>query len=120
MDTFKLQFSILETNAKFRMLKKSAQMVLIISLDKVIWNWMDHYPTEFAELQKNPNEELSKNCEVLFDILDGFADNKKSRAAIWPLQIVLLLFSRVRYNDILIIFNQYKNRQNSLETLQNS
>lgn len=70
-------------------------MVLITSLDKVIWNWMDHYPNEFAELQKNPNEELSKNCEVLFDILDGFADNKKSRAAIWPLQIVLLLFSRV-------------------------
>lgn len=87
---------IAETNAKFRLLKKSAQMVLVVSLDKAIWNWIDTYPEEFAVLQKNPNEELSKNCEVLFDILDGFADNKKSKAAVWPLQIILLLLSPVR------------------------
>lgn len=71
-------------------------MVLVVSLDKAIWNWIDTYPEEFAVLQKNPNEELSKNCEVLFDILDGFADNKKSKAAVWPLQIILLLLSPVR------------------------
>jgi neurofibromin 1 len=66
-------------------------MVLITSLEKAIWNWM-----EFEELQQNPNEELSKNCEILFDSLDGFADNKKSRVAVWPLQIVLLILSPVR------------------------
>lgn len=54
---------------------------------------MDTYPYEFAELQKNPNEELSKCCEQLFDILDTFADNKKGRAAVWPLQIMLLILS---------------------------
>jgi neurofibromin 1 len=78
------------------LLKKSAQMVLITSLDKAIWNWMETYPAEFEELQQTPNEELSKNCEMLFDSLDGFADNKKSRAAVWPLQIVLLILSPVR------------------------
>nr|CAD7452027.1 unnamed protein product [Timema tahoe] len=42
---------------------------------------------------KKPNEELSKCCEGLFDILDTFADNKKGRAAVWPLQIMLLVLS---------------------------
>ncbi|XP_065165550.1 neurofibromin isoform X2 [Atheta coriaria] len=78
---------------KFRLLKKSAHLVLMNSLEKAIWNWMDTYPYEFAELQKNPNEELSKCCEQLFDILDTFADNKKGRAAVWPLQIMLLILS---------------------------
>ncbi|CAB3359077.1 Hypothetical predicted protein [Cloeon dipterum] len=93
VDAVRLAKLLSETNAKFRLLKKSAHLVLINSLEKAIWNWMDTYPQEFAELQKNPNEDLSKNCEVLFDILDGFADNKKGRAAVWPLQIVLLLLS---------------------------
>ena len=67
---------------------------------------MDHYPYEFAELQKNTNEELSKCCEQLFDILDSFADNKKGRAAVWSLQIMLLILAPVsiyrvsRQNDV--------------------
>lgn len=64
------------------------------SLEKAIWNWMDTYSYEFAELQKEPNEDLGKACEELFDILDTFADNKKGRAAaVWPLQIMLLILS---------------------------
>ncbi|PSN44310.1 Neurofibromin [Blattella germanica] len=63
------------------------------SLEKAIWNWMDTYPHEFADLQKKHNEELAKCCEGLFDILDSFADNKKGRAAVWPLQIMLLVLS---------------------------
>ncbi|XP_071054810.1 neurofibromin isoform X2 [Onthophagus taurus] len=78
---------------KFRLLKKPAHFVLMISLERAIWNWIDTYPYEFADLQKNPNEELSKCCEQLFDILDAYTDNKKGRAAIWPLQIMLLILS---------------------------
>lgn len=85
--------TILEAIQKFKLLRKSAHLVLMNSLEKAIWNWMDTYPYEFAELQKNPNEELSKCCEQLFDILDTFADNKKGRAAVWPLQIMLLILS---------------------------
>ncbi|KAF4521106.1 hypothetical protein B566_EDAN009061 [Ephemera danica] len=93
VDAVRLTKLLSETIQKFKLLKKSAHLVLMTSLEKAVWNWMDTYPHEFAELQKNPNEELSKNCEVLFDILDSFADNKKGRAAVWPLQIVLLLLS---------------------------
>lgn len=82
-----------EAIQKFRLLKKSAHLVLMNSLEKAIWNWMDTYPHEFAELQKKPNEELSKGCENLFDILDSFADNKKSRSSVWPLQMLLLMLS---------------------------
>lgn len=85
---------ITETIQKFKQLKKSAHIVLMNSLEKAIWNWMDTYPYEFADLQKKPNEDLGKACEELFDILDTFADNKKGRAAaVWPLQIMLLILS---------------------------
>lgn len=85
---------ILETTQKFRQLKKSVHAILMNSLEKAIWNWMDTYPHEFANLQKQPNEELGKACGELFDVLDSCADNKKGRAAIfWPLQIMLLILS---------------------------
>ena len=43
--------------------------------------------------QKCPNTDLSRCCEQLFDILDSFAENNKRRAAVWPLQIMLLVMS---------------------------
>jgi neurofibromin 1 len=49
----------------------------------------------FSLLKKKHNEELAKCCEGLFDILDSFADNKKGRAAVWPLQMMLLILSPV-------------------------
>ena len=60
--------------AKFRTLKKSAHLVLMQSLEKAIWNWMDTYPQEFIDLQKNSNEELTKerwiykNLELSFSL----------------------------------------------------
>jgi len=45
-------------------------------------------------VQKQPNEDLSKACEELFDILDTFVVEKKSRApSVWPLQMMLLILS---------------------------
>ncbi|KYB29814.1 Neurofibromin-like Protein [Tribolium castaneum] len=93
VDVNRLTRLLTEAIQKFRLLKKSAHLVFVNSLEKAIWNWMDHYPYEFAELQKNTNEELSKCCEQLFDILDNFADNKKGRAAVWSLQIMLLILA---------------------------
>ncbi|XP_012282166.1 neurofibromin isoform X3 [Orussus abietinus] len=94
VDVHRLTRLLNETIQKFRQLKKSAHLVLANSLEKAIWNWMDTYPQEFADLQKRPNEDLGKACGELFDILDTFADNKKGRAAvIWPLQIMLLILS---------------------------
>jgi neurofibromin 1 len=81
-----------EVNLKFRSLRKSAHMVLMTSLEKAIWNWMDTYPQEFMELQRKPNEELADCCDRLFELLDNFAENNnKRRATVWPLQIMLLV-----------------------------
>ncbi|XP_045482705.1 neurofibromin [Harmonia axyridis] len=93
VDVVRLTRLLSEANQKFKLLKKSAQLALVNSLEKAIWNWMDNYSQEFAEIQKNPNEELSKCCDQLFDILDNFGDNKKGRPAVWSLQIMLLILA---------------------------
>ncbi|XP_050557964.1 neurofibromin isoform X9 [Spodoptera frugiperda] len=85
---------VTESIQKYKLLKKNAHVVLTSSLEKAIWNWMDTYPQEFAENQCRPNDELSKCCDLLFDLLqDSFSDNKKSRVTVWPLQIMLLLLN---------------------------
>ncbi|XP_055698237.1 neurofibromin isoform X4 [Phlebotomus papatasi] len=91
LDVNRLTKLLTETLLKFRLLKKSAHLILLNSLEKAMWTWIEFHPHEFAELQRNPNDELSKCCEQLFDILDLYAENKKSRSAVWPLQILLLI-----------------------------
>ncbi|XP_063990874.1 neurofibromin isoform X3 [Diachasmimorpha longicaudata] len=94
IDIDRLMQLLTETIQKFRLLKKSAHIILMNSLEHAIWNWMDTYPHEFSDIQKNPNDILAKICGELFDILDCFAENKKGRvAAVWPLQIMLLILS---------------------------
>lgn len=34
--------------------------MLLTSLEKALWNWIEYHPQEFAEIQRKPNEELSK------------------------------------------------------------
>ncbi|KAK9758709.1 GTPase-activator protein for Ras-like GTPase [Popillia japonica] len=102
VDVHRLTRLLTEAIQKFRLLKKSAHLVLMNSLEKAIWNWIDTYPYEFAELHRNPNEELAKCCEQLFDILDSYADNKKGRAAVWPLQIMLLILTPKVVEEIII------------------
>ena len=94
MDIGRLTKLLAEAIAKFRQLKKNAHLVLMVSLEKAVWNWMDTYPHEFTDLQKNTNEELTKCCETFFDLLDTFAETKnKHRHAIWPLQMMLLILT---------------------------
>lgn len=50
----------LEINQKFRMVKKSAHLAMLISLEKAVWNWVEFHPHEFAEIQRNQNDELAK------------------------------------------------------------
>ncbi|XP_013775789.2 neurofibromin-like, partial [Limulus polyphemus] len=81
-----------EINQKLKCLKKNAHHVLMVSLEKAIWSWMDTYPQEFMDLQKKPNEELADCCDRLFELLDSFAENNnKRKASVWPLQIMLLV-----------------------------
>ncbi|KOB75384.1 Uncharacterized protein OBRU01_07671, partial [Operophtera brumata] len=62
VDILRLIRLLTESIQKFKLLRKSAHIVL-----------------EFSEVQSRPNDELSKCCDTLFDILqDSFSDNKKS------------------------------------------
>lgn len=66
-----------ETFGKFRCLRKNAQIILIHSLEKAVWNWMDTYPGEFAELQvgnfffflfwKFFHERKEMSCNLIID-----------------------------------------------------
>lgn len=78
-----------EVNVKFKALnvKKGVHNVLLLSLEKAVWNWMDFYPTEFVELQKRPNQELEDACDKMFDLLDVFADGSNKRR-----QVIIIYF----------------------------
>jgi len=41
-------------------------------------------------------EILSEYAEKLFDLVDNFAESSKRKAAVWPLQIMLLILCPVR------------------------
>ena len=56
---------------------------------------MDNYPEEFTELQKKPNDELADCCDKLFEQFNGFAESAKRKAAVWPLQMMLLVLCPV-------------------------
>ncbi|XP_031626332.1 neurofibromin isoform X2 [Contarinia nasturtii] len=93
LDILRLIKLLTEINQKFRLVKKSAHLALLTSLERAVWNWIEYHPMEFAEIQRNQNDELAKCCEILFDIMDSYVDNKKMRAIVWPLQILLLVLS---------------------------
>lgn len=80
--------------------------MLLTSIDKAIWNWIEAYPDEYIEILKHPNEELSSSCDQLFDSLDSLVDNKKGRSIIWPLQIILLILLPV-INAFLFTYKNY-------------
>lgn len=94
VDLARLTKLLSEAISKFKFLKKSAQLTLMNSLEKAIWNWMDAYPQEFTELQNVQNDELFRCCDTFFDLLDPLSESKnKYRSATWPLQLMLLVLT---------------------------
>ncbi|XP_022666414.1 neurofibromin-like isoform X2 [Varroa destructor] len=91
LDIARLIKLLQDSTVKMKALRKNAHICLMNSLEKAIWNWLDTYPNEFADLQKNPNEELIEIADKLFDQLEVFAESNKRKAQAWPLQIMLLL-----------------------------
>ncbi|XP_013381612.1 neurofibromin-like [Lingula anatina] len=91
VDMHRLIKLLAETANKFKSLKKNVHISLAISLEKAIWNWMDNYPEEFTDLQRRPDDELADCCDRLFELFNHFAENAKRKAAVWPLQMMLLV-----------------------------
>lgn len=96
VDVTRLIKIINEVNVKFKALnvKKGVHNVLLQSIEKCIWNWMDTYPKEFVHLMKAPNQDLEDACDKMFELLDQFAESSnKRRLYAWPLQMLLLVLS---------------------------
>lgn len=91
VDCSKLKRLLQETALKFRALKKPAQLAVINSLEKAFWNWVENYPDEFTMLYQRPQADMAEAAEKLFDLVDSFAESAKRKAAVWPLQIILLV-----------------------------
>uniref|UniRef100_A0A2K6TDG7 Neurofibromin 1 n=1 Tax=Saimiri boliviensis boliviensis TaxID=39432 RepID=A0A2K6TDG7_SAIBB len=89
-----------ETAFKFKALKKVAQLAVINSLEKAFWNWVENYPDEFTKLYQIPQTDMAECAEKLFDLVDGFAESTKRKAAVWPLQIILLILCPEIIQDI--------------------
>ncbi|XP_059931163.1 neurofibromin isoform X1 [Gadus macrocephalus] len=91
VDCSKLKRLLQETVLKFKALKKPAQLAVINSLEKAFWNWVENYPDEFTMLYQQPQADMAEAAERLFDLVDSFAESAKRKAAVWPLQIILLI-----------------------------
>ncbi|KAJ8348709.1 hypothetical protein SKAU_G00272980 [Synaphobranchus kaupii] len=91
VDCAKLKRLLQETVFKFKALKKPAQLSVINSLEKAFWNWVENYPDEFTMLYQRPQTDMADCAEKLFDLVDSFAESAKRKAAVWPLQIILLI-----------------------------
>ncbi|XP_051540739.1 neurofibromin isoform X1 [Myxocyprinus asiaticus] len=91
VDCCKLKGLLQETVFKFKTLKKPAQLSVIYNLEKAFWNWVENYPDEFTMLYKRPQADMADCAEKLFDLVDSFAESTKRKAAVWPLQIILLI-----------------------------
>ncbi|XP_076842773.1 neurofibromin isoform X4 [Brachyhypopomus gauderio] len=91
VDCSKLKKLLQETVFKFKALKKPAQLSVICSLEKAFWNWVENYPDEFTMLYQRPQTDMADCAEKLFDLVDSFAESAKRKAAVWPLQIILLI-----------------------------
>lgn len=50
--------SIAETITKFRS-KRAPPLILLYSLEKAIWNWIEYHPQEFQDLQRGTNRDIS-------------------------------------------------------------
>nr|XP_033778429.1 neurofibromin isoform X3 [Geotrypetes seraphini] len=91
VDCSKLKRLLQEAAFKFKALKKVAQLGVINSLEKAFWNWVENYPDEFTKLYQRPQTDMADCAEKLFDQVDSFAESTKRKAAVWPLQIILLV-----------------------------
>ncbi|CAM4729486.1 unnamed protein product [Leuciscus chuanchicus] len=91
VDCCKLKRLLQETVFKFKTLKKPAQLSVIYNLEKAFWNWVENYPDEFTRLYQRPQADMADCAEKLFDLVDSFAESTKRKAAVWPLQIILLI-----------------------------
>ncbi|XP_062516439.1 neurofibromin-like isoform X2 [Corticium candelabrum] len=90
VDAVRLRTLIGELSRCFKSLKRAGQYCVCDQVQKAIWNWIEHYPTEYNEFLKTQDASLSGSAVKLFDEVEQFANSDKRRNAVWRLQILLL------------------------------
>jgi neurofibromin 1 len=71
-------------------MKRSAQQVTAVVLRRSIWNWIEVYPMDFAQLCRSQRR-LEGGPEILFDQCNSVADSHRRKMVFWPLQAMLLV-----------------------------
>ncbi|XP_053968460.1 neurofibromin isoform X3 [Anastrepha ludens] len=75
--------------------KKAPPLILLHSLEKAIWNWIEYHPHEFQDLQRGiTTKEISGCWEALLEFVEAYKlENKKNKTTVWPLQMLLLILN---------------------------
>ncbi|CAH7670866.1 hypothetical protein BY996DRAFT_4641287 [Phakopsora pachyrhizi] len=89
LNRVRLSSVIRELSAQFAHLKRAAQSDISLALRRSIWNWIETYPNEYANLVRS-NGRLDGGPDVLFDVAHGLSENGKKRAYTWPMMAMLL------------------------------
>ncbi len=117
---FCMKFSLLPPSDVLSQCRKHLLCVCFWLNLQAFWNWVENYADEFTRLYQRPQADMagastenlisvllwrgyvnlislslsvcvSECAEKLFDLVDSFAESTKRKAAVWPLQIILLI-----------------------------
>ncbi|KAI8394136.1 uncharacterized protein BYT42DRAFT_553510 [Radiomyces spectabilis] len=88
----RLHIVLSELSPYFLHMKDSGKLLFSRMMKRAIWNWIQTYPSEFAEVSATTDRLLS-GSEVLFDMCNAAADTPRKKAVLWPLQAILLALS---------------------------
>ncbi|KAI9597754.1 hypothetical protein BDF19DRAFT_434347 [Syncephalis fuscata] len=90
LNSRRLSMVLQELGTVFLQMKRSAQQVTAVVLRRSIWNWIEVYPMDFAQLCRS-QKRLEGGPEILFDQCNSVADSHRRKMVFWPLQAMLLV-----------------------------
>ncbi|KAH9948737.1 hypothetical protein B0H21DRAFT_787622 [Amylocystis lapponica] len=102
LDRVRLTQSLQELSSLLVNMKREAQAAVAIPLRAAIWNWIDLFPDEFAEIVRRVRR-LDGAPERVYDILYELHDLKASKdkdkpnSGIWPTLAALMVISPDRH-----------------------
>ncbi|ORZ22469.1 hypothetical protein BCR42DRAFT_406243 [Absidia repens] len=120
LDKQKLHLIFTEMSPSFLHMKSEGKLLFATMLRKAIWRWIETYPGEFRQVCASENRLLA-GSEILFDLCSSSADTPRKKAALWPLQTVLLVLAPDLLLQAFLDNPSSKNRRTSfLGTLRQS
>jgi neurofibromin 1 len=103
----------------FLQMKRNSQLAMAVVLRKAIWNWIEVYPKDFMQLNRQQRR-LDGGPEILFDNCNGLTEsNPRKKAMFWPLQVMLLVLCPDILLKIVLSDSTYK-KAGFIDNLKNS